>query len=188
MFEPNGNAIVVTHRNYGSSDNASLSVSAQIPVAKWWMAIPYAELNYSSYKGDFATGKINVNATNFGINMSNQFTFKKGWSAELSGFYRTKGIEAQVLIYPLWQMNAGVQKQVLKKKATVKLNVRDVFRSMTPHGEINIQSTEASFNQRRDSRVVTLSLSYRFGKPLKGVKTRKSGGAGDEQQRIKSSN
>ena len=188
VFEPNGNAIVVTHRNYGSSDNASLSVSAQIPVAKWWMAIPYAEYNYSSYKGNFASGNVNVDASTFTFNMSNQFTFKKGWSAELSGFYRTKGIEAQILIHSLWQMSAGVQKQVLKKKGTVKLNIRVIFKSMTPHGEINIKSTDASFSQTRDSRVVTLSFSYRFGKPLKGVKNRKSGGAGDEQGRIKGSN
>lgn len=186
VFEPNGNAIVVTHRNFGSSDNASLSVSAQIPAAKWWMAIPYAEFNYSSYNGDFASGNINVNASTFTVNINNQFTFKKGWSAELSGFYRTKGIEGQIAIRPLGQVSAGVQKQVLKKKGTVKLNIRDAFRTMRPNGEINIQSTEASFSQTRDSRVVTLSLSYRFGKPLKGIKTRKSGGAGDEQSRIKS--
>ncbi|GAB2807111.1 TonB-dependent receptor [Ferruginibacter profundus] len=188
VFEPNGNAIVVTHRNYGSSDNASLSVSAQVPVTKWWMFIPYGELNYSSYNGEFTSGKVNVNATTFTANMNNQFTFKNGWSAELSGFYRTKGIEAQILIHSLGQLNAGVQKQVLKKKGTVKLNVRDIFKTMTPHGEINIQSTDASFSQQRDSRVVTLSLSYRFGKPLKGVKSRKSGGAGDEQSRVKGAN
>ncbi|MGG9962994.1 TonB-dependent receptor domain-containing protein [Ferruginibacter sp. SUN106] len=188
VFEPNGNAIVVTHRNYGSSDNASLSVSAQVPVTKWWMFIPYGELNYSSYKGEFTSGQVNVDATTFTVNMNNQFTFKNGWSAELSGFYRTKGIEAQILIHSLGQLNAGVQKQVLKKKGTIKLNVRDIFKTMTPHGEINIQSTDASFSQQRDSRVVTLSLSYRFGKPLKGVKSRKSGGAGDEQSRVKGAN
>lgn len=188
VFEPNGNAIVVTHRNYGSSDNASVSVSAQVPVAKWWMAIPYGEYNYSSYKGQFTSGNVNVDASTFTFNMSNQFTFKKGWSAELSGFYRTKGIEGQIIIHPLWQMSAGVQKQVLKKKGTVKLNVRDIFRSMNPHGEINIQSTDARFSQNRDSRVATISFSYRFGKPLKGIKTRKSGGAGEEQGRIKGSN
>jgi len=121
VFEPNGNAIVVTHRNYGSSDNASLSVSAQVPVAKWWMFIPYGELNYSSYKGEFTSGKVNADATTFTVNMNNQFTFKKGWSAELSGFYRTKGIEAQILIHSLGQLNAGVQKQVLKKERHNKI-------------------------------------------------------------------
>ncbi|WP_462252833.1 TonB-dependent receptor domain-containing protein [Ferruginibacter sp.] len=188
VFEPNGNAIVVTRRNFGSTDNASLSVNAQIPVTKWWMAIPYTELNYSSYKGAFASGNININATYFMVNVTNQFTFKKGWSAELSGFYRTKGIEGQILIFPLGQLSGGVQKQVLKKKGTVKLNIRDAFRTMRPKGEINIQSTEASFRQQRDSRVVTLSLIYRFGKPIKGVKNRKSGGAGDEQNRVKGAN
>ncbi|MGC4104208.1 TonB-dependent receptor [Ferruginibacter sp.] len=188
VFEPNGNAIVVTHRNYGSSDNASFSVSAQVQATKWWMFIPYAEVNYSSYKGNFTSGSVNVDATNFALNINNQFTFKKGWSAELSGFYRTKGIEAQILIHPLGQLNAGVQKQVLKNKGTIKLNVRDLLKTMTPHGEINIQSTDASFSQRRDSRVVTLSLSYRFGKPIKGVQKRKTGGAGDEQNRVKGAN
>jgi len=185
---PNGNAIVVTHGNYGSSDQASFSVSAQYKVTKWWTAIPYGELNYSSYKGQFTSGDVSVDATNFTFNMQNQFSFKKGWSAELSGFYRTKGIEAQILIHPLGQLNAGVQKTVLKNKGTIKLNIRDAFKTMVPHGEISIQNTEARFHQERDSRVVTLSLSYRFGKPLKGVKQRKSGGAGDEQNRIKSGN
>jgi iron complex outermembrane recepter protein len=188
VFEPNGNAIVITRRNFGSTDNATLSVNAQIPVAKWWMAIPYTELNYSSYKGAFASGNININATYFMVNVTNQFTFKNGWSAELSGFYRTSGIEGQILIFPLGQISGGVQKQVLKKKGTVKLNIRDAFRTMRPKGEVNIKGTEASFRQQRDSRVVTLSLIYRFGKPIKGVKNRKSGGAGDEQNRVKGAN
>lgn len=188
VFEPNGNAIVITRRNFGSTDNASLSVNAQVKVTKWWMAIPYTEFNYSSYEGAFPSGNISINATYFMANVTNQFTFKNGWSAELSGFYRTKGIEGQILIFPLGQLSGGLQKQVLKKKGTIKLNIRDAFRTMRPKGQINIQSTEASFRQQRDSRVVTLSLSYRFGKPIKGVKTRKSGGAGDEQGRIKSGN
>ncbi|MBP6023206.1 TonB-dependent receptor [Ferruginibacter sp.] len=188
VFEPNGNAIVITRRNFGSTDNASLSVNAQVKVTKWWMAIPYTEFNYSSYEGAFPSGNISINATYFMANVTNQFTFKNGWSAELSGFYRTKGIEGQILIFPLGQLSGGLQKQVLKKKGTIKLNIRDAFRTMRPKGQINIQSTEASFRQQRDSRVVTLSLSYRFGKPIKGAKTRKSGGAGDEQGRIKSGN
>lgn len=188
VFEPNGNAIVITRRNFGSTHNATASVNAQLKITKWWMAIPYSEFNYSSFKGAFPSGNININAAYFMANVTNQFTFNKGWSAELSGFYRTKGIEGQILIFPLGQLSGGVQKQVLKKKGTVKLNIRDAFRTMRPKGQINIQSTEASFRQQRDSRVVTLSLTYRFGKPIKGIKARKSGGAADEQNRVKGSN
>ena len=57
---------------------------------------------------------------------------------------------------------------------------------MVANGEINFQRTEASFHQQRDSRVVTLSFAYRFGKPISGVQKRKTGGAGTEENRVKS--
>ena len=55
-------------------------------------------------------------------------------------------------------------------------------------GKINFKRTEATFAQQADSRVATLSFTYRFGKPIKGVKKRNSGGAGTEQNRVKGTN
>ena len=51
-------------------------------------------------------------------------------------------------------------------------------------GSIKFNNTLANFTQQRDSRVITLGFNYRFGKPIKGLKNRKSGGAEDEQKRI----
>jgi len=121
------------------------------------------------------------------VNMNNQFKFKKGWSAELSGWYRTKGVEGQILLNPFGQLSAGIAKQILKEKGTLKLGVRDMFYTQQPSGSINFQSTEARFTNYRDSRVVNLTFSYRFGKPLKAISQRKKGGAGDEQNRVKGS-
>lgn len=188
VFKQRGFATVVSQDNFGSSSQATLSVNAQLKLAKWWMAIPYVEVNYSSYKGSFNTENVNVNATTFLTNITNQFTFKKGWSAELSGFYRTKGIEGQIVIRPMGQLNVGVQKQLLKNKLTVKFNVRDLLNTMQPSGYLNISNTDASFNQKRDNRTATISFNYRFGKPIKGIQKRKTGGAGDEQNRIKGGN
>ncbi|HMI77428.1 MAG TPA: outer membrane beta-barrel family protein, partial [Ferruginibacter sp.] len=178
-------ATVVSQGNYGVMNDASISVNAQIPVAKWWNMNLYTEAKYNQFKGMPYDEKLNVHATTFLANMSNQFKFKKGWSAELSGFYRTKGIEGQIKIKALGQLSAGVQKQVLKNKATVKLNVNDIFRTRNPRGDINFQNTEARFRQYSDNRVATVSFTYRFGKPIKGLQKRKTGGAGDEQNRIK---
>ena len=52
-------------------------------------------------------------------------------------------------------------------------------------GNLNFAVTQADFSQRRDSRVVTLGFNYRFGKPIKGMKTKKTGGADAEQNRVK---
>jgi hypothetical protein len=50
---------------------------------------------------------------------------------------------------------------------------------------MNFQQTEASFRNIRDSRVLNLTFTYRFGKPLKDVSQRKRGGASDEESRVK---
>lgn len=187
-FEEKGFATVVRQGNYGYMNDASISISAQVPVAKWWSANIYTEARYNEFKGILYGEDVNVSATNFLVNVNNQFKFKKGWSAELSGFYRTKGVEGEIIIKPLGQLNAGVQKQVMKNKATIKFNVRDFLNTKHPTGDINFQNTEAHFSQRGDDRVATISFTYRFGKPIKGLQKRKTGGAGDEQKRVKGVN
>ena len=184
-FEQKGFATIVRQGNYGYMNDLSLSVSAQVPVTKWWSSNIYAESKYNQFKGILYGEYLNIHATTYLVNVSNQFKFKKGWSAELSGFYRTRGIEGQIEIKSLGQLSAGLQKQVLKNKGTVKLNIRDILNTQRPVGNINFQNTEAHFNQTQDNRSVSLSFTYRFGKPIKGLQKRKTGGAGDEQNRVK---
>lgn len=189
IFEQKGFATIVSQGNYGHMNDASISVNLQHAVTKWWNTMVYTEAKYNQFKGRLSTGDdINTEATTFLANVNNQFKFNKGWSAELSGWYRTKGIEGQIAIHSLGQLNAGVQKQVLKNKGTLKLNVNDILNSRNPKGDINFQNTEARFRQYGDNRVGTISFSYRFGKPIKGVQKRKTGGAGDEQNRVKGGN
>jgi len=186
VFDQKGYATIVKKDNFGQTNIGGISMSAQIPVKKWWMLIAYHEYNYGEYKGLLNGENVKLGAGTYLINLNNQFTLKNGWSAELSGFYRSPGIEGQIIISDMGQVNVGVQKQVLKSKGSVKLNIRDLFYTMPVSGSINFQRTEATFAQRNDSRVATISFVYRFGKPLKGAPKRKTGGAGTEQNRVKS--
>ena len=87
-------------------------------------------------------------------------------------------------IQSMKQLSTGVSKQILKGKGSVKLNVSDVFDTNEQHGVIKFANTAASFTQKNDTKFVSLNMSNRFGKPMK-TKQRKTGGAGDEQNRIK---
>jgi hypothetical protein len=184
-----GYATIVRQGNIGVRHNAGISISAQVPVAKWWNASLYGNYNYNQFKGELYGEDIDVSASTILFNVNNQFKFNKGWSAELSGFYRTKGVDGQIIIQPLGQVSAGVSKQVFKGKGSVRFNVRDLFYTNWVKGNINFQRTEAYFENRRDSRVGTLSFTYRFGKPIKDQRApRKNGGASDEQNRVKVGN
>lgn len=187
-FSREDSAIVVRNSNFGKADNLNLSVGAQVPVAKWWKANINSQVNNNQLKGTLNGNEVDVNITGYTVSINNQFTFKKGWSAELSGFYRSKDADGQIVIEQIAQFNVGVQKQILKKKGTLKLGVSDFTGPMKARGYIDdVSAAKASFRQYRDSRVATLTFNYRFGKMYKAEK-RKTGGAGDEQNRVGGAN
>jgi outer membrane receptor protein involved in Fe transport len=185
-FEQSGHATIVRNGNIGHRDNAGISVSANIPVKKWWTAIIYTNLNYNKFTGLLYGENIDVSSTTLLVNLNNQFKFNKEWSAELSGWCRTKGVEGQVVVDPLGQAAAAISKQILKDKASLKLAIRDIFYTGGVRGYIDFQQTQATFHNTRDSRQVSLTFNYRFGKPIKGPQPRRNaGGASDEQNRVK---
>ncbi len=187
-FEQSGQATIVRQGNIGSRQNAGVAVSAQIPVAKWWNAMLYSNLNYNKFSGMLYGEEINVSATTLLLNMTSQFTLSKGWGGEISGFYRTKGVEGQIIVDPMGQASAAVSKKILNNKASIKASIRDLFYTNTVHGYINFQQTDATFHNRRDSRVLSLTFTWNFGKPLKGMSGANAhhNGAGDEENRVKS--
>ncbi|HYE55642.1 MAG TPA: outer membrane beta-barrel family protein [Chitinophagaceae bacterium] len=186
--KPNGEdgyATIVREGNLGKRQNGGIAVSAQIPIAKWFNTMIYTNYNYNRFTGIVHGEYLETEAANLMLNVNNQFKFKKGWSAEVSGWYRTKGVEGQILIKPMGMLAFGVSKQVLKGKGSVRLNVRDVLYTQMPKGEINFESTEARFKNSRDSRVANITFTYRFGKPINGNSQRKKASAAEEQNRVK---
>ncbi|MDE3182199.1 MAG: TonB-dependent receptor [Bacteroidota bacterium] len=176
-----------TKENLASKTNYGIAVSANFPVTKFWSTNLYTNVNYNAFSGVLDGGNLQISATTFMANMNNQIRLKNGWSTELSGFYRSKGIEGEIVINPMWRLDAGVQKLILKKKGSLKFGVRDIFNSQNFSGNIKYQDIDAYIKNIRDSRTFSLTFSYRFGKPIKNLQHRRTGGASEEQNRVKSS-
>lgn len=187
IFRPEGEITILTEGNLGRRQNASLTLNINQQFTKWWNFSVTGTLNYLVVDGNNYGQNIKSEAFNGNANINNQFKFGKGWSAELSGFYNTKAEDGQFIIQGFGQASAGIGKQVLKNKGTIKLNARDIFWSQKIDGQIKYGNVREHFYQYRDSRVISLSLQYRFGKPMKDAGKRKSnnGGATEEQQRVR---
>ena len=172
--------------NLSSVVNYGISVSANLKLAKWWNANVFTNVYYNQYKGEIRHLPMSIGMTTAILNLNNQFTFGRGWSGELGGFVRSKGLEGQILIYPLGQLNVGLQKQVLKDKGSIKLNVRDLLYTMPFTADFEFDTIDIHIHQSRQSRTVGLSFTYRFGKTSFKARERQ-GGAEDEQNRVKKS-
>jgi hypothetical protein len=187
-FQQQGHATIVRRGNIGRRENAGVSVSLNMPLAKWWNTTIYVNVNYNHFTGELYGENLNVDAVAGMGNMTNMFKMGHGWSAELSGWYRTSGIDAQFIIEPLGQTSAAIAKQIMKEKASLKLGLRDIFYTQQVKGAIDFQQTQASFHNTRDSRQLSLTFTYRFGKAVQGAQSnRHSGGADDESNRLKKS-
>jgi len=184
-FDSSGYATIVRRANIGRRENGGIAMSAQIHVTKWLTSMLYANYSYTRYSGKLYGEDLKVEGGTLNANMNNQITLKKGWSAELSGWYMTRSVDGQILLKQMGALSAGISKQVLKGKGTVKANVRDIFYTQIAQGDIYFKNTEARFRNTRDTRVANITFTYRFGKPIKNTNgQRKKGGASDEQNRV----
>ncbi len=183
------NETFIKKANIASSKQVGLAISANKSITKWWSSSVYGNVYNNHFKGVVNNEAISIGITSFMIQAQQQFKFNKGWAAELSGFYRGKGLEGVIYIEPIVQVSAGVSKQILKNKGSIRLNVRDIFAGGVFKGYSKYGTVDAHFTDVNDSRTGSLTFTYRFNKgKLKAGSTKKNGGASDEQNRVKSAN
>jgi len=181
------NETFIKKANIASSKQIGLAVTANKSITKWWTGNIYANVFNNHFKGLVNNEPISIGITSFMVQLQQQFKFAKTWSAELSGFYRSKSLEGVIYIRHIAQVNAGISKQVLKNQGSLRLNVRDIFAGGVFKGYSRYGTVDAIFKNVNDSRAVSLTFTYRFNKgKLKATSSKRNSGASDEQDRVKS--
>jgi hypothetical protein len=186
VIQQRGNVLTSSTGNIGKRISGGVSMNATIKRGNWWVLNLYSEVIRNKFEGELPSGELQSGSTAFRVRPNNQFTFKKGWSAELTGFYNSGVAYGQFDIEPFWAADVGIQKKILGNKGTVKLSARDIFHTIEPRGTINnITNAQAFFHNYLDTRVVTASFTYSFSKGAAAKTKQAVGGAESEQDRVK---
>jgi hypothetical protein len=183
-FSHTDSVIIRSVGNIGTRYNAGIAVSANIPVAKWYSASLFTNLYENWYNGEINGELFKESQLTLSFNLNNQFSFSNGWNAELSGNYTSRSRdEGQAIVMPIGQVSAGISKQLLNNKATLKLSARDIFYTQNPKEIQNFQDIQSTLQISRDTRVFTLGFIYRFG--ANGKSKPSAPKTTEEQQRVK---
>jgi len=175
----------VKQANIANQYQYGLAVSAGMPINKWWTSNLYVNVFYNKFSGIVNGDQVTVDATTLMFNGSQQFKLSKTGTFEVSGWYRTTGLEGVIKAKGMGVLSLGYTQQVMKGKGTLRFNIRDVlytqgFRASTKYGLV-----DAAFQERRDSRVFNIGFTYRFNKgKLKASQGRRNGGASEEAGRV----
>ena len=178
----------ISKKNLATQDIASLTASYPFQY-KAYSLFTNISTNYSIYHADFGEGrKVDLDAFGFNFFAQNSLKFAKTWTAELSGFYNAPTIyQGSFKGRALYSIDAGLQKQVMKGKATIKASVSDLFHTMRFRATSDFAGQSTMFTSRWESRQFKLNFNFRFGN--NGVKParQRSGGADDELKRTQQS-
>ncbi len=175
----------ITKQNLATQDIVSLNVSYPLQY-KWYSVFSNLNAYYSSYKANFGPGReIDLDVYALVFYAQNNFRLGKEWTGEVTGFYTSPSIwQGTFKSKQMWSVDAGVQKTVMKGKATLKASVSDIFKTMTWKGTSNFAGQLNTANGGWESRLLKLNFIYRFGntqvKPTRQHKT----GSEDENKRV----
>lgn len=163
---------------------ASCGLTIPFSVKKMVQSSFSGSATWNKYVSPLQGGTLVNENTFYELRLQNTFSFgQSGWSAELNGSYQSRMVWGLFTIRDLGQVTAGIQKTSRDKRTTFRLNASDLF--TTNHIAVIVQYQNMDFFTDRtwDSRVVTLSLSHRFGKQTVQQSRRRTSGVEDEKRR-----
>ena len=184
-----GSKAFISKRNLATQDIVSLNVSYPFQ-KKNFSSLLNVNTNYSHYEADFGEGRtIDVNAFAFRFFTQNSLKFAKTWTAELLGMYNAPTVMMGTFkMKAMWNVDLGLQKQILKGKGTLRLAVSDIFRTMQFRGTSNFAGQETTNRFRFESRQFKMNFVYRFGSSQVKAARQRATGADDENRRVGSGN
>jgi hypothetical protein len=174
---------IQTTKNLTGMAYYGINGAYQFRFYKWWNNTTNINVYYARYTGDIAGSSLNAGKATFDVNSTNSFILPANWSAELSGFYQAPQVYGYMNLKPTWMLNIGIQKNLFEKRATVRLNATDIFWRGYPRATSIYNNYVESFVAKRDTRQVSASFTWRFGKRSLPPSMRHSGGAEDEKRR-----
>ena len=139
---------------------------------------------YNRFRGKIQDSTFDKGVPSFMINSQNMFTFKKGWTAEMSVFYMSPQVYGIFFMKSMSNVTIGVQKTLLKEKGNLKLSVSDIFWTSRWRSSVQFQNMDIAMKASNTSRMLNVSFTYKFGNS-KAQYQKKESGASDELDRIK---
>ena len=132
--------------------------------------------------GDVAGVSVDKESTNYSARLNGTVKFSQDSRLQLTGFYRGPSVSAQGEQKGMAYLNMSYRQELMKKKLSATLSVRDLFGSMKMGGSSSGDGFKSTFKMQREPRVLMLTLSYRINnyKMDKQAPTDQQGGGGLE--------
>ena len=180
------NILYLTSRNLDKVTTATIMLSFPLKFTKWWIMQNNFNAISQNVKTAYDGQNLSIGLKNFNMNTINNFSIRKGLSAELSGLYQSPSLWGISKSDAFYSISAGIQMKSNNEKNTFNLNLSDVFhtgvfRFSTSVPELNIYNS-GSLNF--EPRVLRFAFSHNFGSKKVKTERKRETGSDEERERV----
>ncbi|MDR3695372.1 outer membrane beta-barrel protein [Mucilaginibacter sp.] len=174
---------ISTNVNFGTVYNYGLRLFVPVTFTNWWNNNFYLNAGYQRYVAYATYGNLNKGTPDIIVDISMHFIVSKTISAELLSHYESPSFYGVNQFKAYYNENAGISEQLFNKKGSLKLSVTDIFNTLRDRAHTNYQNLDMSTVDKKESQVITLTFTYRFGK-ISVKSTSRHTGNEDEKKRL----
>jgi outer membrane receptor for ferrienterochelin and colicin len=172
---------VSTQKNLGDIYNYGIRIAAPVTFTNWWNATFSIDESYQRYVAYPQNGNLNKGTQDLLLSMAQDFIISKTITAMLSGHYESPTFYGINQVKANYEVNGAVGKQLFNKRGSIKLNVSDIFNTLRDREYTNYQNRNMTIVDKKESQILRLVFSYRFGNT--GVRSAEAHNTGNEDER-----
>lgn len=139
-----------------------------------------ATINFNIFRnevqGTNVAPELNNSGTAYFAKANTNIKLPAGFSLQLNGNYESPKILAQGTLSEVYWVDAALRKNLLKNKATLVLNVSDIFNTRKYTTGYDYLTYYLDSYRDRETRIGNISFTYRFGKENSGAVAKTNNG------------
>lgn len=157
------NVTTSTFINYSSSENAGIEIVIKNQIGELINIMTSTNLFQNKINGSNIESELQSSSTNWNVRTTVNARIAKNTSLQVAAMYMAPAIQPQGSFKGLSGVDAGIRQEIWKGKASLGLNVNDIFntRKMIIHNTGDGYVSDVT--RTRESRVAMINFSYRFG-------------------------
>ncbi|MDD4489315.1 MAG: TonB-dependent receptor [Paludibacter sp.] len=171
-----------TMENLQNSLDISLSETLQFQPFKWWRFNGTVTGMYKTIQMD-DQNLIPLSRFSFIANMSNNFTLPWKLNLEINGRYNSEQLISNIVLRSAYSIDLGLQRKVLKDNGTIKIAVSDILKTSNGGAYAKYDNVDIDVLNRWESRRLSISFNYRFGKDDFKTRANRSTSSSEEENR-----
>lgn len=148
--------------NVGHDYSTGLEINGQIQMTKQWNVNMNGSLYHYKVENEFETESGVKKSTNYEFALNNTIETGKLTRIQLNGNFIGPSVTTQGRTNAFWYVSFAARQQLIKRKLTATLAVRDVFNSARYVSDIQTADLQSITRIRPFYPLVSLTLSYSF--------------------------